>query len=186
MIMGIMTRFTRICKSDLHGVMDRIEDKGLILKQCLREMEASIAQKQAQLSKMNASRQQVEDELRKYRHEQEKIEQDIQAALVKDRDSIARLLIRKLKTMERHMNALKAHGNSLERRIEAAKESLDNQRQEYERLQLRSETYLQRTEARAWEETISRAAPEDVYYGIADEEIELELIKRKEGLKGGA
>jgi phage shock protein A len=166
--------------------MDQIEDQGLILKQCLREMAASLARKQARLSKMNAAHQEVAGELRKYRREREKIEQDIRAALEKDRDGIARLLIRKLKTAERHIDTLEAQEDSLERRIEAAKESLDNQRQEYERIQLRSETYLQRTEARPWEEAISRAAPEDVHCAVAEEEIELELIRRKEAMKGGA
>ena len=34
--MGIMTRFMRLCKADMHGVIDRLEDKGLLLKQYLR------------------------------------------------------------------------------------------------------------------------------------------------------
>jgi len=46
--MGIMTRFTRIFKADIHGVMDQIENKELILKQGLREMEASLAKNKAQ------------------------------------------------------------------------------------------------------------------------------------------
>ena len=31
--MGIMTRIMRLCKADLHGVMDQLEDKELLLKQ---------------------------------------------------------------------------------------------------------------------------------------------------------
>ena len=33
--MSIMTRFVRIFKADIHGVMDQLEDKGLLLKQYL-------------------------------------------------------------------------------------------------------------------------------------------------------
>ena len=45
--MGIMTRMLRLCKADVHGVMDQLEDKGLLLKQYLREMETSLGHKGA-------------------------------------------------------------------------------------------------------------------------------------------
>ena len=44
--MGIMSRMLRLWKADLHGVMDQLEDKALVLKQYLREMEVSLKQKQ--------------------------------------------------------------------------------------------------------------------------------------------
>ena len=47
--MGIATRITKIFKADIHGVMDQIEDQGLMLKQHLRDMEEALIQKKAQL-----------------------------------------------------------------------------------------------------------------------------------------
>ena len=41
--MGIMTRFIQLCRADIHGVMDQIEDKGLLMdkekfrKRCLED-----------------------------------------------------------------------------------------------------------------------------------------------------
>jgi len=184
--MGIMTRLTRICKADLHGVMDQIEDKDLVLKQCLREMETSLAQKQEQLARMTASAAQVKDSTLKLQHERETIEQDIQVALEKEKDAIARMLIRKLKAVEQQRDALNEHGRKLERDIAGMQTVLEAQRQEYERIQLRSETHFQKTEGRKWEETVSRVFPEGAWAACSEEEIELELIKRKENLKGGA
>jgi len=40
--MGITTRLVRIFKADLHGVMDQLEDQGLLLKQHLRDMQAAL------------------------------------------------------------------------------------------------------------------------------------------------
>ena len=40
--MGLFSRITRLCRSDLHGVMDQLEDKNLLLKQYLREMEEAL------------------------------------------------------------------------------------------------------------------------------------------------
>ena len=48
--MGIMTRMLRLCKADVHGVMDQLEDKGLLLKQYLREMETSLGHKEQQVN----------------------------------------------------------------------------------------------------------------------------------------
>ena len=31
--MGIFSRMVKLCTADLHGVMDQLEDKGLLLKQ---------------------------------------------------------------------------------------------------------------------------------------------------------
>jgi phage shock protein A len=47
--MGILTRIVRICKADIHGVMDHIEDQGLLLKQHLRDMEKALSEKEAGL-----------------------------------------------------------------------------------------------------------------------------------------
>ena len=48
--MSIATRFVRLWKADLHGVMESIEDKGLLLKQCLREMQDEVENREAALN----------------------------------------------------------------------------------------------------------------------------------------
>ena len=53
--MGIMTRMLRLCKADVHGVMDQLEDKGLLLKQYLREMETSLGHKEQQISGLSSA-----------------------------------------------------------------------------------------------------------------------------------
>ena len=51
--MGVMTRIFRLFKADLHGVMDQVEDKTLLLKQCVREMEGSLQEKRQRLDGLN-------------------------------------------------------------------------------------------------------------------------------------
>jgi len=40
--MAILTRIIQLFKADIHGVMDQLEDQGLLLKQHLRDMEESL------------------------------------------------------------------------------------------------------------------------------------------------
>ena len=184
--MGIMTRFTRLCKADMHGVMDQLEDKGLMLKQCLREMEESLARKQAELNKVKASFDQSKHDREHCFREQEKLECDLNAAILKEKDDIARLLIKKLKTLDQHMNAMNQHGKILERKILSLNERINTQKHQHAELQLRSETYFQRSEQKKWEDTVSKIIPHSTCSALSDEEVELELIKRKEAMKGGA
>jgi phage shock protein A len=153
--MSIMTRFMRLCKADIHGVMDQLEDKGLLLKQYLRDMEEELGQKEARLRKLVVSRDKLQQDCDKYSGECEKLDQDIESALRKGKDDIARLLIKKLKPVSS------------------------------EQLELRAKEYFHREERERWERTIASAIPSPPSGEPSDEEVELELLKRKEAAKGG-
>ena len=62
--MGIITRFIRVCKADIHGVMDQLEDKDLLLKQHLRDMEVELSRKEARIRRLVASRDQAQGDRR--------------------------------------------------------------------------------------------------------------------------
>ena len=184
--MGIMTRFMRLCKADIHGVMDQLEDKGLLLKQYLRDMEEELGRKEAGLRKMVASRAQAQLDYEKYTQECEKLDQDIEAAIDKDKDDIARLLIKKLKPLAYHREELGRHIQTLAREISLFRECVEEQRLQYEQVQIRSKEYFHRVEREQWEKTAATASSSVVTAEPSEEEVELELLKRKEAAEGGA
>ena len=100
--MAIITRFMRLCRADIHGVMDDLEDKELVLKQHLRDMEEEVNQKEARLNKMMTSRDHAQREYEKFTRETEKTDQDIAVAIEKEKDDIARVLIKKNKPIANH------------------------------------------------------------------------------------
>ncbi len=83
--MGITTRLIRIFKADIHGVMDQFEDKGLLLKQYLRDMEDALSEKETGLRKVTVACTQARQEDENYGLEFEKLEHDLMSALKKDR-----------------------------------------------------------------------------------------------------
>jgi phage shock protein A len=161
-IMAIMTRFMRLCKADIHGVMDQLEDRGLVLKQYLRDMEQELDQKEARL------------------------DQDLAVAIEKDKDDIARVLIRKLKPLAYHRDELGRHIEILDRETTQFGKCVEEQRLQYEQLQLRCTEYFQGVEREQWEKAMSDIAPHSVSREPSEEEVELELLQRKEAIKGGA
>lgn len=181
--MGIMSRFIRLCRADIHGVMDHLEDKGLLLKQHLRDMEEAVESKDNEYKQLAAALDQAGREYEKYSLECEKLDEDITAALEKDKDNIARLLIKKRKPLSSLKDELERHMKSLQRDMAALDKIIIEQRAACEELKLRSREYflgLEQNKRRTAEFPYlnSRETP--------DEEVELELLQRKEALREGA
>ncbi len=183
--MGILTRIVHLFKADIHGVMDQLEDQGLLLRQHLRDMEKALSQKEAGLNKMVASRRKAQQEYDKYKRESEKMEQDLTTSIEKDKDDIARLLIKKLKSLTGHRDELGHHIEVLDQEIAQLRDYVEKQRLQYEQFQLKSTEYFHKTEQQEWEKTLSDIIPNNIERGPREEEIELELLKRKEAIRGG-
>jgi phage shock protein A len=183
--MGIMTRFMRLCKADIHGVMDQLEDRTLLLRQYLRDMEEELGQKESRLRKLVVSREKLQRDYDRYVGECEKLEKDIEAALKKSRDDIARLLIKKLKPMAAHQQELGRHIQNLTGEITQFHGVIQEQRLQYEKLELRANEYFHKEERERWEKTIAATIPSAPSEEPTEEEVELELLKRKEVINGG-
>ena len=179
--MGIMTRFARLWKADVHGFMDQIEDKGLVLKQHLREMEDELARKDARANRMFGMKQSRERELARAVRETNRIEEDLAAALESDRDDIARFLIRKLKTVEAQKQELENFVEILDGDLEGLCECVRTQRGQYDQLRLQAAAYLHRAEQEAFRQTLSDCAATGAgaCTDVSDEDVELELLRRK-------
>jgi len=184
--MAILTRIVRLFKADIHGVMDQIEDPGLLLKQHLRDMEESLIQKETRLKKMGIARDQARQEFQKEQEGVDGLESDLEVAIKKDRDDIARMLIKKLKPLSRIQTERRHHIDLLNHEFGQFKENLAQQRLQYEELRQKATAYFHSAQKQRWEEPLSAAPSGLSIHELSEEEVELELLQRKEALKGGA
>ena len=184
--MGIASRIVNIFKADIHGVMDQVEDQGLLLKQYLRDMEGILNFKEVKLQKMMASRNQAQRDHDRYEQQCKTLEHDLTVAVQKDKDDIARMLIKKIKPLENLRAELDRHIKPLDEEIGAFKDCLDQQRLRYERLKHRATEYSHKAQMQQWEKNMSDPIPDDIYQELSEKEIELELLKRKEALSSAA
>jgi phage shock protein A len=182
--MGIMTRLLRICKADINGIMDQLEDKPLLLKQYLRDMEEDLDKKEAELKNIVASHEQAQRDYQRCAGECEKLDQDIATAIEKDKDDIARSLIKKLKPLAYHCNELDRHIHTLEVETGQLRQCVEEQRLQYEHLQPKSREYFQRFEREEREKTTSSILPFGGPGEVSEAEVELELLKRKQSQGG--
>ena len=180
--MGIATRIVKIFKADIHGVMDQLEDQGLLLKQYLRDMEEALRQKEAKLARRIVLRNQAQKEHVKYDQQYQILDHDLTVAVQRGKDDLARMLIRKTKPLGSLRDALAGRVATLEEEVSRFKEHLAELRLQYEQLKLRSAEYFHRTEMRTREQDILDIIPNNIPGELSEDEIELELFKRKEAL----
>ena len=185
--MGIITRVVKIFKADIHGVMDQLEDPSLLLKQHLRDMEEVLNDKEVKLKKLLASRDQAQQDYDRFTRQGEKLEQDLNVAIEKKKDDIAKMLIKKRIPLNNLCDELMRHMDTLDQKITRFRKRLDEQHLLYDQLKQRSAAYFHREEMMQWGETISKIIPENFHVELSEKEIELELLRRKEALnKEGA
>ena len=136
--MGVFSRLFRLCKADLHGVMDQLEDKGLLLKQYLREMAFELDAKETQLEKISQTCRCLKNDLMRQEQMFQNLEKDLDLAICQEKDDIARVLIRKRCTLAMGQERLQLQLNTLKEEKDKISEKLMAQRLQYE--QLKTET----------------------------------------------
>lgn len=183
--MAILTRVLQLFKADIHGVMDQIEDQKLMLKQHLRDMEETLNHKEAAFRQMCFARDQARQEYEKAATEINNLQRDLRIAIQKNRDDIARMLIKKLKRLMRIQAERGSHIDLLNQETEAFKETIEQQRLQYELLRQQASAFFYRTERQGGYYCGSVIPLSPGVDDLSPEEIELELLQRKEALKGG-
>jgi phage shock protein A len=185
--MAILSRMLRLFKADVHGVMDQLEDKGLLLKQYLREMAASLEDKQGRLNLIEQSMRQTESDLARREEEVQTLENDLDLALRKEKDDIARMLIRKRRLLQNSLEQLKHQIEALSQENSRLSETVARQRLQYDQLKLKVANFRQQAHSEGFNDVIAAEEPSQAWRVPTEEEIELELLQRKEVLqKGGA
>lgn len=182
--MGIMTRMLRGFKADINGVLDQVEDKRLVLKQLLREMATDLEKTRGKLRRITASGEQARQDHDRHAREIDKLDQDIGVALEKKRDDIAAMLIRRQKNLLYHQDVLRHHINAMDLEISRLQDRIKSRQLDYEKLEIRADGYVKALEQGRWEKTVEGVFPEYPEPLVSDEEIELELMRRKEKVKG--
>ncbi len=183
--MAILSRMMRLFKADVHGVMDQLEDKGLLLKQYLREMEASLEDKDNRLNRIEQVIRQAESGLGRREEEIQKLESDLDLAVRREKDDIARMLIRKRRSLQGSCEQLKLQIDALSREKNDLSETLARQRLQYDQLKVKVAAFGQQARSGGFDDILVEDSPSQAWGAPTEEEIELELLQRKEAMQEG-
>jgi len=172
----------RLWKADFNGLMDELEDKGLLLKQHIREMEDELEKKRRIVEEHGLECEQLLQELNICSRELEQLEKDLKVSVLKEKDDIARMVIRKIKGISNNRKNIEQRYQTADKARIKTLEELSSRAAEDKRLKLAAKDYLVR-EARK-RKPLQASDSSWCSYGMAPElsaeEVELELIKYKE------
>lgn len=180
MSIGLLGRIKSLLVADAHAVVESLEDRSVLLKQCVREAELELDRKRARVDALAEEEKRLRDEVARREREVRSLDEDIRLALAGDKDELARFAIRKLLPHQRELEALAAQVRVREAERGELEQKLEEQGEALDGLKTRVRAELR---ARASEGEAGGWLVEPV---VADEEVELELLRRKSGPGEGA
>lgn len=177
--MSILKRILFHCKADINEVLEKLEDRELLIKQYLREMEIILRNKDNEYQTLCELLSRNQANTGSCQSEFEKLEQDLQLALKKKNETIAKMLIRKKIPLERQLQKLEEQHQHLSDKKDTLSATVKEQRLLYENLKIRAEAHCKLHNYR-YNVDQAVAMTEPCISSISEEEIELELIRLKE------
>jgi phage shock protein A len=178
--MRLLDRITTLLKADAHAVVESLEERSLLLQQHLREAELALDHKRARLETLREDERRLADALGRLEEEAGALDADVTLALGGGKEELARFAARRLLARRREIDTVRAElaarrteGGALAERLEVQAAALEGMR-----VRVRGELARRTREAEApvW----SREE------AVADEEVELELLRRRQAEGGGA
>jgi phage shock protein A len=169
--MRLFERAGRLIRSDAHGILDQLEERSLLMKQHLRDAELELAHKRACAEELEEEQRTLREQLERLNARVKSLDEDVELAIKSDRDELARFALRKLLPVKEASREARARVAELGARRDRLTECVAQQELEFEELKLRVEVRL--AEARD-----KRSAQPATARQVADEEIEIELLRR--------
>ena len=118
-----------------------------------------------------------------HKEEMDKLEADLDLALRKEKDDIARLLIRRRRMLESTCRHLQAQLETLTQEESALAATVADQRLQYDTLKTKADAYCQQAARAPFPARTDPLSGEWASMDPKEEEIELELLQRKEALR---
>jgi len=173
--MSILRRFIRLAKADAHGVLDSLEDRTLVIRQALRDAEQALEHRHAHHAELAARIAADERMLLRLAQRETTLDADIALAMQRDAEELARFSTRqwiaarkRRESLERELEDARREHAELTRKLAVQDRELEELRQQAE-VEIAQQQALERDPAL---ESLSGAT-------VRDEEIELELLRRR-------
>ena len=178
MAIHLFERVNRLVKADAHGMLDSLEDRALLLKQHLREAEIELQRKRARVAALDDEERSLREEVKHLERSVASLDDDMHLALAQEREELARFAIRKIIPRRREITTLGARIDEIAEERDRLAPVLVEQETAFEELRARVRAHLA--------ERSRDAQPGDIPLSsaVADEEVELELLRCKQAAGG--
>jgi phage shock protein A len=173
--MKFFDRFATLVRADAHGVLEQLEERTLLAKQHLRDAELELARKRARIEALSDEARRGEEELRRLEQEIASLDADVELALGGGKQELARFGVRRLLPKRRAAESLRRRRLEIDDEQARIAAKLAAQEAELEELRRRVRARIAESQAADVRGALVVELP------AADEEVELELLRRRRG-----
>jgi len=175
--MTFLERFWSLARADAHAVLDSLEDRTLLLRQCLRDAELELERKRARCAELDAALKREACRERQICDTLEALDADVRLALERNEETLARFSIRRLLALRKQAERSRVLAHAARAERDQLSDKLCAQQSELETLRQRVRLAVEQDRtARACVSPASGALDPDA---VLDEEVELELLRRR-------
>lgn len=174
----LLDRITTLLKADAHGVVESLEERSLLLKQYVREAELEVGRKRARLEALREDGKRLREAAERVAEAQRGLDEDVALALAGGKEDLARFAIRRLLARRTEAAALAAQLAQRDAEAQGLAERLAAQEAQLDALRLRVRAELAR------EREVDDRSGWHGDAAVADEEVELELLRRRQPAGG--
>jgi phage shock protein A len=173
--MSFFQRIKTSLSADAHGLVDAIEDEALLLKQHLRDAENEVLRKRARIRELEVEQKRLGSERERAKTQQEKALLDVDLAVEQGRDDLSRYALKQLLTQKNLLERIDSRLAQIADDVKELDARLGTQQIALEELRAKVQAFLIDRESRHVE---AQVMP------VSEEQIELELLRRKRDASG--
>ena len=143
--MAIINRLTRLFRADFHAVLDRIEEPEQVLKQAIRDMEDELAGTEQRAQLWAHDHQLLLQRRTELGTQVTEIDEELDLCFSRNKDELARSLVRRKLEVERLVKHLDAKLASGEETLQLERARLEENRATLDGLKQKAEIFARRT-----------------------------------------
>lgn len=167
--MRLFERMATLLRADAHGVLDQLEEHGLLLRQELREAELELEHERTRLGALDDEARRLDEEAAKLAVEVDALDADVELALTGGEEALARFAVRRLLPRRRVLARLRTRRAELAGERERLAGRLAEHTRSFDELRTRVASRLAEGMGGL---PVAGDAP-------AEEEVDLELLRRR-------
>lgn len=172
--MALINRVSRLFTADVHAVLDRIEEPGVLLKHALREMEDEVADAERHLRQLEQEHARLTDRQSKLRTALAELDEQVGIAFDSGNDGLARKLIkRRLETAKLDAHVAERR-SALGKSIAECRAELSERREHLDVLRQKAELVVDEPRGAAADDW---GKPD---FAVGDDEVEVAYLRERQ------
>ena len=176
--MALVNRLSRLFKSDLHAVLDSIEEPQALLKQAIREMEEELSCGQQRIKNSQYEVEKLIQRRLQLQKSTEKLNEELEVCFQVNNDDLARSLIKRKLQSQRLLEGVVQQLISVEKQFSAQQAQLKENQMHFESMQQKAELLSEDP----FQEASKSGEFEQFFSGfnVSEDEVEIALLQEKQ------